>query len=59
MLALAVLTVLAADAAPGPPAGTRHFLRACDPITLTVPEIRHLLVAALAPPAMTAARLLH
>ncbi|GAA2425452.1 hypothetical protein GCM10010421_10240 [Streptomyces glaucus] len=58
MLALVFLTALAADAAPGPPAGTHHFLRARDPITLTVPEIRHLL-AALAPPAMTAARLLH
>ncbi|MFI5886467.1 IS701 family transposase [Streptomyces sp. NPDC051554] len=59
MLALAFLTALAADAAPKPPADTRHFVRSRDPITLTVPEIRHLLVAVFTPPAITAARLLH
>ncbi|SEB31200.1 SRSO17 transposase [Streptomyces misionensis] len=59
MLALAFLTVLAADAAPEPPADMHHFIRSRDPVTLTVPEIRHLLVAAFHPPAVTAARLLH
>ncbi|MGW9027084.1 IS701 family transposase [Streptomyces sp. NPDC055722] len=59
MLALAFLTALAADATPKPPADTYHFVRSRDPITLTVPEIRHLLVAVFNPPAVTAARLLH
>ncbi|MEU7384701.1 hypothetical protein AB0A91_32945 [Streptomyces sp. NPDC042207] len=36
-----------------------HFVRSRDPITLTVPETRHLLVATFNPPAVTAARLLH
>jgi SRSO17 transposase len=56
MLALAFLT---AGAAPELPADTNHFIRSRDPITLTVPEIRHLLVAVFAPPAVTVARLLH
>ncbi|MFE0938462.1 IS701 family transposase [Streptomyces mutabilis] len=59
MLALAFLTALAADAAPEPPADTHHHGRSNDPITLTVPEIRHLLVTAFNPPAVTATRLLH
>ncbi|WP_217556401.1 transposase [Streptomyces sp. GbtcB6] len=59
MRALAFLTSLAADAAPKPPAGTRHFVRSRDPSTLTVPEIRHLLVAVFTSPAVSAARLLH
>ncbi|MEV7325289.1 hypothetical protein [Streptomyces sp. NPDC093970] len=59
MLALAFLTALAADAAPKPPAVTRHFVRSRDPITLTVTEIRHLLVAVFTSPTVTAARLLH
>ncbi|MGK5501620.1 IS701 family transposase, partial [Streptomyces sp. URMC 125] len=36
-----------------------HPVRSRDPITLTVPEIRHLLVAAFGPPALSTARLLH
>ncbi|MGW7672851.1 IS701 family transposase [Streptomyces sp. NPDC054775] len=59
MLALAFLTALAADETPKPPADTYHFVRSRDPITLTVPEIRHLLVAVFNPPAVTATRLLH
>ncbi|MFD4710277.1 hypothetical protein ACFWN5_11395 [Streptomyces sp. NPDC058430] len=59
MLALAFLTALPADAAPEPPADTGHFVHSRDPITLTVPGIRHLLVAVFIPPAVTAARLLH
>jgi hypothetical protein len=58
MLALAFLTALAADATPQPPADT-HPARSRDPITLTVPEIRHLLAAVFIPPAVTATRLLH
>ncbi len=59
MLALAFLTALASDAVPERPAHAHHFARSHDPITLTVPEIRHLLVAVFHPPAVTAARLLH
>ncbi|MEU7641241.1 hypothetical protein AB0C11_35145 [Streptomyces sp. NPDC039016] len=59
MLALAFLTVLAADAPPEPPADTYHFARTRHPITLTVPEIRHLLAAVFHPPAVTATELLH
>ncbi|MEU8878427.1 IS701 family transposase [Streptomyces javensis] len=59
MLALAFLTALAADAAPERPADAHHPARSSDPITLTVPEIRHLLTAVFHPPAVTAARLLH
>ncbi|WPB96568.1 IS701 family transposase [Streptomyces malaysiensis] len=58
MLALAFLTALAADAAPQRPAGTHQLARNSDPVTLTVPEIRHLLASVLSPPAVTAARLL-
>nr|WP_055614546.1 hypothetical protein [Streptomyces phaeochromogenes] len=53
------LTALAADAPPDRPADAHHPARSRDPITLTVPEIRHLLVAVFDPPAVTAARLLH
>jgi hypothetical protein len=59
MLALAFLTALAADAAPERPVDAHQPARSSDPITLTVPEIRHLLTAVLHPPAVTAARLLH
>ncbi|MGA5318754.1 IS701 family transposase [Streptomyces pseudogriseolus] len=59
MLALAFLTALAADAAPDRPVGTHHLARSRDPITLTVPEIRHLLAAVFNSPAVTAARLLN
>ncbi|AKL64348.1 IS701 family transposase [Streptomyces sp. Mg1] len=59
MLALAFLTALAAKAAPERPDDAYHPARSPDPITLTVPEIRHLLVAVFDPPAVTVARLLH
>ncbi|MFB6551254.1 IS701 family transposase [Streptomyces sp. NPDC056405] len=59
MLALAFLTTLAAEAAPERPDDAHHPVRSADPITLTVPEIRHLLVAVFDPPAVTVARLLH
>ncbi|SOR76590.1 FOG: Transposase [Streptomyces chartreusis NRRL 3882] len=49
MLALAFLTALAADAAPDRPIDPHHPARGSDPITLTVPEIRRLLVVALNP----------
>ncbi|MEY9988558.1 hypothetical protein ABIE67_000590 [Streptomyces sp. V4I8] len=56
MLALAFLTALAN---PTRPADPLHPARSHDPITLSVPEIRHLLAAVFVPPAFTAARLLH
>ncbi|MEW2548209.1 IS701 family transposase [Streptomyces sp. NPDC047002] len=59
MFALAFLTAVAADTAPGRPANRRYPACSNDPIPLTVPEIRHLLAAVFTPPAMTAARLLH
>ncbi len=59
MLALAFLTAVAADAAPQRPTGPHHPARNSEPISLTVPEIRHLLTAVFGPPAVTAARLLH
>ncbi|WP_406182870.1 IS701 family transposase [Streptomyces canus] len=59
ILALAFLAALAADAAPERPDDAYHPVRSRDPITLTVPEIRHLLVAVFDPPAVTVARLLH
>jgi SRSO17 transposase len=58
MLALAFLTAVAADAAPQQPAATHPPARSSGPITLTVPEIRHLLTAVFNPPAVTATRLL-
>jgi hypothetical protein len=58
MLALAFLTALAADATPDRPADAHRPARSRDPVTLTVPDIRHLLVAVFDPPAVTAARLL-
>ncbi|MFE8950637.1 hypothetical protein [Streptomyces sp. NPDC007856] len=59
MFALAFLTAVAASAAPNRPADPHHPARSNDLITLTVPEIRHLLAAVFDPPAVTAARLLH
>ena len=59
MLALAFLTALAADAAPDRPADPHHPARSRDPITLTVPEIRHLLAIVFHPPTPSVARLLH
>lgn len=59
MLALAFLTAVAADAAPDRPADRRHPARSRDPISLTVPEVRHLLAVVFYPPAMTAAGRLH
>lgn len=56
---LGFVTALTADAALEPPTDAHHFIRNPDPITLTVPGTRHLLVAVFAPPAVTAARLLH
>ncbi|EFL39903.1 transposase [Streptomyces griseoflavus Tu4000] len=53
MLALAFLTALAAEATPEPPAGAHRLAHNRDPINLTVPEIRHLLVAVFKPPAVT------
>ncbi|MGW5680126.1 IS701 family transposase, partial [Streptomyces sp. NPDC003860] len=50
--------VVAASAAPDQLAAPHHPTRSHEPITLTVPEIRHLL-AAFHPPAVSAARLLH
>lgn len=59
MLALAFLATLAADAAPKRPTDPHHPARHSEPITLTVPEIHHLLSTAFGPPAVTAATLLH
>ncbi|MFE0728943.1 IS701 family transposase [Streptomyces antibioticus] len=59
MLALAFLTAVAADAAPQRPNGPHHPARNSEPVSLTVPEIRHLLTAVFGPSAVTAARLLH
>ncbi|WP_373307112.1 hypothetical protein [Streptomyces longisporoflavus] len=59
MLALAFLTALAADAAPERPDDAYQPVRSPDPITLTVPEIRHLLGSVFDSPAVTVARLLH
>ncbi|MGX1300093.1 SRSO17 transposase [Streptomyces albogriseolus] len=49
MLALAFLTVLAADAGPTRPAEPNRPARSSEPIDLTVPELRHLLGALLIP----------
>lgn len=59
MLALAFLTALAVGAAPDRAADPHHPTRSRDPIALTVPEIRRLLAAVLAPPAISVPRLLH
>ncbi|MDH6580525.1 hypothetical protein P3T29_006217 [Kitasatospora sp. MAP5-34] len=59
MLALAFLTVLAADATPSRPAQPNRPARSSDPIDLTVPEIRHLLGVLLNPPSTSPRRLLH
>ncbi|GHF03605.1 hypothetical protein GCM10010359_00440 [Streptomyces morookaense] len=52
-----VLTGVAADAGPDRPVDRHHPARSSDPITLTVPEIRHLLTSVFVTPAATAARL--
>lgn len=59
MLALAFLTAVAASAAPDRPTDSTHPARCSDPITLTVPEIRHLLAAVFNSPVATVSRLLH
>ncbi len=59
MLALAFLTAVAASTASDRPADPHHPARSRDPITLTVPEIRHLLPVVFDPPAKSATRLLH
>ncbi len=59
MLALAFLAALAASAAPERPNDPHHPTRSREPITLTVPEIRHLLATVFTPPTMSVARLLH
>lgn len=59
MLTLVFLSALAADAAPERPADAHQLAHSSDLITLTVPEIRHLLAAIFNSPAMTATRLLH
>ncbi|MGW8762473.1 IS701 family transposase [Streptomyces sp. NPDC055815] len=53
------LVRVAADAAPKRPADPHRPARSSGPISLTVPEIRHMLTAVFGPPALTAARLLH
>ncbi|URM89107.1 transposase [Streptomyces sp. MRC013] len=58
-LAPALPTALAVDAALDRPIDPHHPTRDSDPITLTVPEIRHLPAVTLLPQAVTAARLLH
>ncbi|MFI6851076.1 hypothetical protein [Streptomyces sp. NPDC050416] len=59
MFALAFLTAVAASTATGQPADPHHPTRSNDPITVTVPEIRHLLSVAFNTPATSATRLLH
>ncbi|MFB7356111.1 IS701 family transposase [Streptomyces gardneri] len=58
MLALAFLATVAADAAPDQPADPHHHTRGSNPISLTVPEIRHLFTAVFNPPVVSPARLL-
>lgn len=53
MLALAFLTVLAADATASRPTQPNRSAHSSDPIDLTVPETRHLLGALLNPPSTT------
>ncbi|MGP3947132.1 IS701 family transposase, partial [Streptomyces sp. 6N106] len=50
---------VAASAAPDRPTDSTHPARCSDPITLTVPEIRHLLAAVFNSPVATVSRLLH
>ncbi|WP_413813260.1 hypothetical protein [Streptomyces sp. OE57] len=60
MLALAFLTAVATSAAPNRCADPHHHTaRRNDPVSLTVPEIRHLLTLVFNPPAVTVARQLH
>lgn len=59
MLALAFLAAVAADAAPKRSTGPYRPAHSSEPISLTVPEIRHLLTTVFEPPAVTAAGLLH
>ncbi|MFF4752259.1 IS701 family transposase [Streptomyces sp. NPDC001270] len=58
MLILAFLTAVA-DSAPKRSTGPQPPARNSEPISLTVPEIRHLFTAVLSPPTVTPARLLH
>ncbi|MFJ2307500.1 hypothetical protein [Streptomyces sp. NPDC087787] len=58
-LALAFLTVLAADATSTRPADPDRPVRSTDPVDLTVPEIRHLLGALLSSPSTSVKMLLH
>jgi hypothetical protein len=58
MLALAFLTVLAADARPARSADPNRAARSSEPIDLTVPEIRRLLGVMLNPPSTTTRLLL-
>lgn len=59
MLALAFLTALTTDAASKRSTGPHYPTRDSEPISLTVPEIRHLFTLVFSPSAVTAARLLH
>ncbi|MFF4747713.1 hypothetical protein [Streptomyces sp. NPDC001268] len=52
------LAAVAADAARTLPTDPHRPARSNEPISLTVPEIRHLLTAVFSPPAVTAARVL-
>ncbi|MFJ5530430.1 hypothetical protein [Streptomyces sp. NPDC093261] len=58
-LALAFLTAVAASAAPDRPTDPHHPTRSSDPITLTVPEIRHQVPVAVNSPVASTTRLLH
>ncbi|MBT2443421.1 IS701 family transposase [Streptomyces sp. ISL-36] len=59
MLALAFLTAVAADAAPKRPTDPHRSARSSEPISLTVPEIRHLLTVVFDTQVVTATRRLH
>ncbi|UNM11843.1 IS701 family transposase [Streptomyces formicae] len=59
MLALVFLAAVAADAAPRRPTDPHRPASSREPISLTVPEIRHLLTTVFGPPVVTAARMLH
>lgn len=53
MLALAFLTAVAASAKPDGSADPNRPVRSCDPIDLTIPEIRHLIGTLFRPPTTT------
>ncbi|MFI2618518.1 hypothetical protein [Streptomyces sp. NPDC018584] len=59
MLALVFLTAVAGDSTPDRHADPHHPARSCDPVALTVPEVRQPLAAVFIPPLTSAARLLH